>query len=243
MENVGTFEARNSEFNSKFSREKILQSLVTSKEPIIFDVGAHKGESILFFSKLFPNILIHSFEPDPETFQELSKLSKENVSCHNLAFSDTSGPSSFFKNSLSHTSSLLKVNLESKDSIKLCNTRDNAAEFQKTAKSFNNEIKITTSRLDQFCELHKINHIDLLKIDTQGAEAKVLSGAGSFLKNVEIVVLEICFFDFYEQQCSFFDVEKVLREFELSLFSISQISNNPMNGRTDWIEAIYTRRK
>lgn len=241
MENVGTFSNRNAEFEKKFSREKILEKLVNTIQPTIFDVGAHKGESALFFNKIFPSANIHSFEPDPETFRDLQDTANEISKCHNLALANKTGLSSFFKNNLSHTNSILRVNLESEDSIKLSTARKSPEVFQNTATDFNKEITISTIRLDEFCQQNHISRINLLKIDTQGTEAEVLRGAGDLLYNVDNIILEICFFDFYEKRSSFFDVESVIRNFGFKIFSISQISNNPMNGRTDWVEAIYTK--
>ena len=40
---------------------------------IFFDIGAHKGESIILFSKNFQINTIYSFEPSPKNFQKLTK--------------------------------------------------------------------------------------------------------------------------------------------------------------------------
>jgi hypothetical protein len=87
-----------------------------------------------------------------------------------------------------------------------------------------------------------IDGIDLLKIDVQGAESRVLVGGKETLKRTKAVVMEIGFFDYYEQQTAFMDVEKVLLPLGFSLYSISEVSNNPMNGRTDWAEVVYLNR-
>jgi len=71
MKNVGEASARNQEFNNHFNREKILLKIVTGSSPIIFDVGAHHGQSAEFFSEIFNSPTIYSFEPDPESFQIL----------------------------------------------------------------------------------------------------------------------------------------------------------------------------
>ena len=42
----------------------------------IFDIGAHKGESIKFFNKYFKVNKIYSFEPSPINFQYLQKYIK-----------------------------------------------------------------------------------------------------------------------------------------------------------------------
>jgi len=40
-----------------------IKFLIKKKTPIIFDVGANKGQIIDRFKKLYPKCIIHSFEP------------------------------------------------------------------------------------------------------------------------------------------------------------------------------------
>ena len=56
-----------------------------------------------------------------------------------------------------------------------------------------------------------------------------------------MVSVEISFYDFYEKSSSFFEIEQVLRPFGFKLWDISHISKNPLNGRTDWVDAIYVQ--
>ena len=41
--------------------------------PLIFDIGANRGQSIDRFKKIFKNPIIHSFEPNPDEFKKLKK--------------------------------------------------------------------------------------------------------------------------------------------------------------------------
>lgn len=237
MENVGESKFRNKEFQEKYSREKLLQHIVRGNNPIIFDVGAHHGESVSYLKALFPDASIYSFEPDPDSFETLSASSAEGVLCFNMALSDTDGVVSFYRNRISHTNSLLKVNLNSRDSIGIANAivENNKKYFE----GFNEEVKVEAVSLDSFAKRHPIERIDLLKIDVQGAECRVLAGGNATLQKTKVLVLEINFFDYYEQQTSFMDVEQIVSSQGFRLFSISEISNNPMNGRTDWAEVVY----
>jgi FkbM family methyltransferase len=237
MENVGESKSRNREFQEKFSRENLLRNLIKAREPVIFDIGAHHGESVAYLKGVFSKATVYSFEPDPDSFAALSASVIEGVNYFNLALSDADGTASFFRNQISHTNSLLKVNLNSKDSISIAKaTAERDAKF---FESFNKENQVRTARLDTFTQQHSIDHIDLLKIDVQGAECRVLKGGEATLRKVGVIVLEISFFDYYEHQTSFGDVEEILSPLGFRLFSISELSNNPMNGRTDWAEVIY----
>lgn len=239
MENVGQSKSRNNEFREKFTRERLLQHIVTATEPVILDVGAHHGESVAYLKPLFSKASIFSFEPDPDSFDILSASAIDGVSYFNLALSDVDGTASFYRNKISHTNSLFKVNLDSRDSIGIANaTAENDTQY---FEGFNEEVKVATARLDSFTKQHSIGQIDLLKIDVQGAECRVLMGARESLKNTRAIVMEISFFDYYEHQTTFMDVEQILSPLGFRLFSISEISNNPMNGRTDWAEVVYLK--
>lgn len=237
MENVGQSKLRNKEFQEKFSREGLLRHVVKAEKPFIFDVGAHHGESVVYLKTLFPNASIHSFEPDPDSFDVLSASAIEGVSYFNLALSDADGMASFYRNKISHTNSLFKVNLNSRDSIGIANAvAENDTQY---FEGFNEEVKVAATRLDSFSKQHSIGQIDLLKIDVQGAECRVLAGGSVTLRNTKVIVLEINFFDYYEHQTSFLDIENILSPLGFRFFSISELSNNPMNGRTDWAEVVY----
>lgn len=237
MDNVGESKYRNKEFKEKFSRDRLLQHIIENNEPIIFDIGAHHGESAIYFKKLFPAATIYSFEPDPQSYSILSSKDISNVSYYNLAISDKDGTQVFYRQEISHTNSLLKINLNSKDSIAI--TKAATEKDVHFLERFNDEAYVDTVQLDSFVKEHSITKIDILKIDVQGAERLVLAGGISALAHTRVIVLEISFYDYYEQNTTFLDIETILVPLNFRLFSISEISNNPMNGRTDWVEVVY----
>ena len=237
MKDVGESKKRNEEYKRLFNRELLIQNLVSNKCPVIFDIGAHNGQSVQYFKKLFPESIIYSFEPDPESFDVLSSKHIDGVSYYNQAISDFDGCATFYRNKISHTNSLFKVNLNSKDSIGITSAKIN--NDKQYLSGFNSEYKVSATMLDSFTKKHCIGRIDLLKIDVQGAECHVLRGGQNSLKTTRAIVLEISFFDYYEHQTSFLNVESILSPLGFKLYSISEISNNPLNGRTDWAEVVY----
>jgi FkbM family methyltransferase len=239
MKDVGESRVRNEEFARRFSRERVIQSVVTASVPTIIDVGAHHGQSALYLRELFPGSTIHSFEPDPDSFQRLASLGLSGHHCTQAALSDRRGQVTFFRNAISHTNSLYKVNLGSNDSIKLTEARRTGG--NDFSRSLNQPFEVRCSTLDDYCEEAGIGRVDLLKIDVQGAEASVLRGAARTLESTGAVVLEASFYDFYEHKTAISELEHCLGPAGLSLFSILEISQNPMNGRTDWAELLYTR--
>ena len=237
MKDVGEFYKRNSEFESKFNREMIIKNSISTKKPTVFDVGGHKGQSINYLKELFPNCSIYSFEPDPDSFVALQKKESNLVKVFNMAISNKIGKVKFFKNIISHTNSIYRVNLESIDSIRA--TKERSCSNSTYVNEVNKEIEVESITLKKFINDNDVGHIDLLKIDVQGAEAKVLEGAE--LSIIDNIIVEISLYDFYEKSSSFIDIEKILLPERFYLHSILDISHNPMNGRTDWVEVLYKR--
>jgi len=57
---------------------KVIQEHIYSGN-IVFDVGAYVGEWSNEVLKRFPNVIIHQFEPSPESFKNLLKNSQNNI--------------------------------------------------------------------------------------------------------------------------------------------------------------------
>lgn len=240
MDKVGESKERNKAFSENFDRLRIIQSLVAWESPIVFDVGAHRGESVKYLREALPGSTIYSFEPDPDSYDVLSSNKKDRHYCYNMAVSNTRDDIVFYKNEISHTNSIFKVNTESKDSIKIQQARETGDTA--VMDTFNKEIRVKATTLDDFISEENILNIDILKIDVQGAESMVLEGGAKTLELTKVVLMEVSFFDYYEKKTSFYDIEKFLIPKGFELFSISELSQNPMNGRTDWAEVIYTRK-
>jgi FkbM family methyltransferase len=239
MEDVGKFSERNSDFHTRWSLDQILKSKVTNQEPVIADIGAHRGESITRFLRLWPKATVFSFEPDPVSFRHLSKEwgAHAQVEIFEIALSSTSGSARFFRNKLSHTNSLSPLNMKSRDSIAL----NSASVDSETMNSVVEEFQVTICSLDDWCLKRGKPKFDLVKIDVQGREADVLNGAPLALATAKCVQVEVSLFDYYAERSEFWEVDRTLRAAGLALWSVLQVSNNPMNGRTDWVELLYSR--
>lgn len=227
----GASDQRNAEYDSNYSPKKFFDALIDNPSPVIFDVGAHRGESIDFFRSIYPQSTIYTFEPSPDNFKELlfKTSSYENVFPFNLAFGNSDSYAIFYKQDITHLGGLLPINKESKDSLG----------YAKKAK--NEPVNVPVNKLDTFCANHSISFIDILKIDTQGYEYEVLQGARQHLPNTRCVTVEISLYDFYESKnrSPLLNIEQVMCDAGFCLWDISKISKNPKSLRTDWIEAVY----
>jgi hypothetical protein len=110
-------------------------------------------------------------------------------------------------------------------------------------RALNQPISVQATTLDQFFIDNGLQHIDLLKIDVQGFEIAVLSGAKQVLQTTSCCTVEVSFYDFYESSSSLLIIEQAMQDAGMILWDISKVSKNPKNLRTDWAELVYVRHR
>ena len=213
----------------KRSFDEILITLIEDEEPILFDVGANKGQTIDRFQKYFRNSQIHSFEPLPNLYEMLNTKYKDNLSkifINGFALGDVKNENEFYLNNIGNygaLSSFYQLDEKSKffQNYKKINNKFN--------KSFNSNEKITVKidTLDNYVEEQKINKIDLLKIDTQGYEKNVLLGSLKTIKSKKIKHIEVEFIvnDSYSENNSFYLVDEILINCGYKLIALSDFGN------------------
>ena len=93
------------------SLEEILKMKII-KNPLIFDVGGNKGQSVTKFKKIFGKPIIHSFEPIKSEFDIMFEKFKddENVFLNNYALGETKGEKNFNISAQTGASSFNKIN-------------------------------------------------------------------------------------------------------------------------------------
>ena len=179
-------------------------------EIIAFDIGANKGQTIDRFNKLFDKKKIYSFEPIKFEFLNLKKKyeSKNNIYLNNFALGDKKEEKYFNVNYYTGSSSFLK-------------TKDNTDWLQLRSKQFHSNpqeflkdrVKVKIDTIDNYCLENKIENIDIIKIDTQGYEDKVLQGCEQMMQKNKnkFIQLEIILSDIYEKTLTISDIENKLK--------------------------------
>jgi FkbM family methyltransferase len=139
-------------FHEVFAREQYFFDSDTD-QPIIFDCGANIGMATLFFKWLYPRSRVVAFEPDPTTFELLSENIERNglssVVAHNVALWDEDVEVPFYIKHDESGSLLMSLN---------------------PARTHGKEIKVLARKLSEYIE----GPLDLLKLDVEGAESRVV---------------------------------------------------------------------
>lgn len=192
--------------------KKIMKS-APGPEIVIFDVGANKGQySSHVLSEVLPEkkIQLHIFEPSASNTGTLkdqfnsSRYPQHQFIVNQLALSDTN----------SHE--YLYTDTEGSDLGSLLNLKTSVRPFNDA-----NKETVETMTLDQYVEKNGVAVIDFIKIDVEGGEYKVLSGAVSTIQQNRIkhiqfefgagnITARVFFLDFWEMLSSKYNFYQVL---------------------------------
>lgn len=171
---------------------------------VIFDIGACEGEESIRYSRLFPDADIYSFEPLKKNFQlaiaNFKRFNKSDNRLFNIALGDTNGEASFFVSSgqPAHVDSTVEWDYGNKSGSILPPTEHTTKAYQWL--SFQEGEKVALRRLDDFCAEQGVRHINFIHMDVQGAELKVLEGAGELLPSIDLIWMEVAAKEFYRGQ-------------------------------------------
>jgi FkbM family methyltransferase len=155
--------------------QDITASFPMYRVDIVFDVGAYDGDTSKIYLARFPSSHIYCFEPVGDTFHHLQENFKGNarVDCYKLA--------------LGSSKSKGKMVLQgSPDSFFLLG--------QSKESPMNNSVateSVDIVTLDEFCHNKRIDHINYLKIDTEGGDLDVLKGGVKMLTEQRIDLVEV----------------------------------------------------
>jgi FkbM family methyltransferase len=162
--------------------QKFYSNIIFNKENINFlDIGANTG-AFVFLPLLNSSIKCFAFEPNPIAYDvlceniQLNNL-EEHVNCFNMGV-------------WSELKELeLKVPLDKTDSG-LATMGSNPSRFtydDKSGEYDTHHVKCTT--IDEFIKEQKLESIDIIKIDTEGAELDILRGGENTLREFKPMLL------------------------------------------------------
>ena len=146
---------------------EIFKELVKPSNVIVV-VGANIGYYTLIAARILNGTgWIYAFEPEPHNFEILVKNIRlngfRNITASQLALSDTNGREKLFLDRSNFgCPSFAEMNIERK----------------------NRYVEVDTITLDAYFEKTVCSKIDLLKIDAQGAEGRIVQGAKGILKRL-----------------------------------------------------------
>ena len=188
--------------------KELLYFFAKNDQIIILDIGSCTGEDSIKYNNLFPFAKIFAFEPVLENvlvMQAHFKQYNKAIQIQNFALSDTNGEADFhlssgtpFENVTEEnfTTLIPKVWNKSNSLFPPSSQSDKHLPWLK----FNKKQRVKTQRLDTFLAQNNISEVDFIHMDVQGAELKVLLGAGEKINNIKSFWLEVENVELYKGQ-------------------------------------------
>lgn len=195
-----------------FAKQKEILDACGVKTPLVFDVGANTGQSIIRYRELLPTCRVHSFEPIRSLFGNLVSAwgEREDVVLHPLALNRFEGTFPFHVTRVAEASSLLMP-----DPALQQLSRERKYEYT--------TVEVECRTLDQVSQEYALSLIDIVKIDVQGAELEVLEGSRSMLSSgaIGMIYAEVTMAASYLKQMELKELLNFLDEFGYQLWDIS----------------------
>ena len=163
-------------FSNTVNEKKFLKSYFKNKKIIVIDIGSNYGNFIDLVINNLNIKKIYAFEPSTVCFNYLKEnYSMNNIKIINIALSNLKKRKKFFESEILSQSSL--YNRKNKFIRKIKN------------KSI---YYVQTNTLDSFYKKNKSDEIyDLVKIDAEGEDFKIINGMKFLLKNFKVKLLKI----------------------------------------------------
>lgn len=201
----------------------------------VFDIGANIGDISLYMLRRFPKATVHSFEPCSGTYARLLENLRiagygDRAQPHRLGFYDEETQGELNISSFHGANSMLNIT-------------DEYREMNPHIVNLTTE-QIPLVRLDDFVRLHRIDHIDLVKIDVEGVERQVLlGGKETFTTKVDTVLMEISFVKHPREGGEYLKLLQLMHEYGFAPSEIYDVahSDQELNWRLAQIDCVFRR--
>lgn len=183
-------------FSRSFRNWKLTKSairrLLRNPVAVIVEVGAADGIDTLEFLSEFdhPQFRIFAIEPDPRNIEKfVINVSDTRARLLPVAVGDGNGVSDFHQSSTPYSSSLKKPN------VKLL-------QYHWPEMKFDRVIKVNVATLDSIVDDQRLEGVDFIWCDIQGAEDLLIAGAKKTLRITRYFYTEYSQENFYEDDNS-----------------------------------------
>ena len=180
---------------------------------VLFDIGAHHGESIKRFLNNFKVKNIYSFEASKKNFSILQKnliffkkkFNNTNIIIENYAAGNEEKIIKMKQMNESSSSTINNYNVKSKyfkkKSIFLLSSKK---------ENFFSEIDVRQVLLSKYITTNDIKKVDFIKIDTEGYEYYVLKGLENQFQKIRLILFEHHYHSMLLKNYKFGDIHNLL---------------------------------
>lgn len=148
--------------------DEIYKFRSAEESPVIIDIGANIGLSILYFKKLYPEARITGYEADPYIFDYLKK-NLENNDIRNVRLVN-------------------KAVWINNTTLNFFSEKADGGKIETSSRANESTIKVEAADIKEILNNHP--EIDFLKMDIEGAEHQVIPESSGLLDKVQHIFVE-----------------------------------------------------
>ena len=170
--------------------EVVRRACSSAGKPLVLDIGAHQGAFSELVLSRWPTAEVYAFEPNPATFEHLRCLARHYPGLVHVPLAlgaEEADDVEFHVHSSSASSSLLSVDAA-------------YGRIYPEQAALSGNVRIRVRRLDDWAAENATSvarPIDLVKIDVQGFEDRVLQGGEATLRRTRYLVAEAALYPSY----------------------------------------------
>jgi FkbM family methyltransferase len=167
---------------------------------LFLELGSHGGTDTAWLAAI-PGVTLHAFEPDPRNTQQ----PRANVTLHRAAVADRDGRGKL----------ILSLEGWGREWTYSSSLRSPKNHLQRYPVTFGDSVEVDLVALDTFCDERRIERVDFLWADVQGAERDVVRGGLRTLRNTRYVYMEYSDEELYEGQATLAELLALLPDFRV----------------------------
>jgi FkbM family methyltransferase len=193
----------------------------------ILDIGAHEGSFAVLALRRFKPKNVWLVEADPELAGVLRERFARDSRCRviHCAVSKSSGSAELRLNQNRASSSLLPISSHA--------SRAFGVDMREIR-----TVTVPARSLNELFDREKIPHIDLCKVDIQGAEKLMIQGGDVALAKTRLLYIEVLFDRFYEGCADFGEINALLRDHGFKLHLLTEFRRDT-GGDLAYANALY----
>jgi FkbM family methyltransferase len=194
---------------------KDFENLIKLNPSNVIEIGANDGESTTEILKLFPESKVFAFEPDQRAIKEFKKRFSRNnrVELHEILVTEAMDKQQidFFPSDRNSFGKSSKITWHYSGSY----LQPHVHLVRHPTINFSRTIKVDRTTLNQWDDTKNIDLINLIWMDTQGAEYNILTGASQVLNKTLYIFMEYSIFELYKGQKTLKSTLKLLPDWRV----------------------------
>lgn len=192
----------------------IINKIQTEKVLTILDIGSMDAWESINLARTFIDANVYTFEPVKANFemcqQNVSTQDQsvqDRISLQRIALNNITGPMTFWELDEVAAAKRGKLNRGIGSKYQIMNP-----DMWPWEHNAQRAVTVVGYRLDDWCRENKIEKVDAIWMDAQGAELDILQGAGSVLDTVQFIITEAGLKPYYHGHTMKADMDQYLLE-------------------------------